>query len=134
MNEEIDYNALTSYGDDETPSGIGSVKVYDGKGYYVTVRLSDLNDCVLTEHDYEDGTAPKRGIFIPFKEAGLFVSPKKNVMLTCKMELAQVVSNHHTHLLTQMLDGDLINERRKLGYKHGFVGFAKPIGFGKKKR
>lgn len=132
--EDIDYNALTSYGDDETPSGIGSVKVYDGKGYYVTVRLSDLNDCVLTEHDYEDGTAPKRGIFIPFKEAGLFVSPKKNVMLTCKMELAQVVSNHHTHLLTQMLDGDLINERRRLGYKHGFVGFAKPIGFGKKKR
>ena len=127
------YSELTSYGSDETPSGIGNVKVYDGKGYYVTVRLSDLNDCVLTEHDYEDGTAPKRGIFIPFKEAGLFVSPKKNVMLTCKMELAQVVSNHHTHLLTQMLDGDLINERRRLGYKHGFVGFAKPIGFGKKK-
>lgn len=134
MNDEIDYNALTSYGDDETPSGIGSVKVYDGKGYYVTVRLSDLNDCVLIEHDYEDGTAPKRGIFIPFKEAGLFVSPKKNVMLTFKMELAQVVSNHHTHLLTQVLDGDLIKERRRLGYKHGFVGFAKPIGFRKKKR
>ena len=127
------YSELTSYGSDETPSGIGNVKVYDGKGYYVTVRLSDLNDCVFTEHDYEDGTAPKRGIFIPFKEAGLFVSPKKNIMLTCKMELAQVVSNHHTHLLTQMLDGDLINERRRLGYKHGFVGFARPIGFGKKK-
>ena len=58
--DNIDYSALTSYGSDKTPSGIGNVKVYDGKGYYVTVRLSDLNDCVLTEHDYEDGTAPKR--------------------------------------------------------------------------
>ena len=135
MSEEPDYSALTSYGDDERePSGIGSVRVYDGNGYYVTVRLSDLNGCVLTEHDYEDGTAPKRGIFIPFKEAGLFVSPKKNVMLTCKMELAQVVSNHHTHFLTQMLEGNLISERRRLGYKHGFVGFARPIGFGKKKK
>lgn len=132
---EIDYSELTSYGEGEDSSGpISGVKVYDGQGYYVTVRLSDLNDCVLTEHDYEDGTAPKRGIFIPFKEAGLFVSPKKNVMLTCKMEIAQVVSNHHTHLLTQVLDGDLIKERRRLGYKHGFVGFAKPIGFGKKKK
>lgn len=134
--EERDiYEDLTSYGPDGGSSGpISGVKVYDGKGYYVTVRLSDLNDCVLTEHDYEDGTAPKRGIFIPFKEAGLFVSPKKNVMLTCRMEIAQVVSNHHTHLLTQVLDGDLIKERRRLGYKHGFVGFAKPIGFGKKKK
>lgn len=134
--EERDiYEDLTSYGPDGGSSGpISGVKVYDGQGYYVTVRLSDLNGCVLTEHDYEDGTAPKRGIFIPFKDAGLFVSPKKNVMLTCKMELAQVVSNHHTHLLTQIIDGDLINERRRLGYKHGFVGFAKPIGFGKKKR
>lgn len=131
--EDIDYNALTSYGDDETPSGIGSVKVYDGSNYYVTLRLSDLGGAVMTEHDYEDGRPPQRGIFIPYRDAGLFVSPKKNVIITCKMELAQVVSNHHTHLLTQVLDRDIIEERRRLGFKSGFVGFARPCSQKRKK-
>ena len=134
MTDEIDYNALTSYGDDEqTPSGIGSVKVYDGSSYYVTVRLSDLHDSIIIEHDYEDGTAPKRGIFIPFREAGLFVSPKKNIMLTCKMSLAQVPQNKYTHLLQQVLDRSVIEEHRHLGYKDGFVGFARPCSQKRKK-
>lgn len=134
MTEEIDYSEFTSYGPDGGSSGpISDVKVYDGQGYYVTVRLSDLNDCVLTEHDYEDGTAPKRGIFIPFKEAGLFVSPKKNVMLTCKMSLAQVPQNKYTHLLQQVLDRSVIEEHRHLGYKDGFVGFARPCSQKRKK-
>lgn len=133
MSEEPDYNALTSYGDDETPSGIGSVKVYDGGNYYVTLRLSDLGGAVQTEHDYEDGRPPQRGIFIPYRDAGLFVSPKKNVIITCKMELAQVASSKYTHLLTQMLDRDIIEERRRLGFKSGFVGFARPCSQKRKK-
>lgn len=132
--EDIDYNALTSYGDDERePSGIGSVKVYDGSNYYVTLRLSDLGGAVQTEHDYEDGRPPQRGIFIPYRDAGLFVSPKRNVIITCKMELAQVASSKYTHLLTQMLDRGIIEERRRLGFKSGFVGFARPCSQKRKK-
>lgn len=126
---EIDYSELTSYGEGEEASGpITGVKVYDGRGWYITVRLSDLHDSVITEHDYEDGKAPRRGLFIPFKDAGLTVTPKKNVLLVCKAEMAQVPSRRYTHLLTQILDRTIIESHRKLGFNHGFIGHARPMG------
>ena len=58
MNDDFDYSALTEYGDDE-PSGAfyGKVNPYDGRNFYVTLRLSDLYNAVITEHDYEEATA-----------------------------------------------------------------------------
>ena len=134
MDEQELYNELTTYGSDDGRPSYGEVKVYDGRGYYVTTRLSDLPGAVLTEYDYEDGRPPQRGIFLPFKEAGLFVSPKKNVMLTCKMEIAQIVSNHHTHLLTQVLDRQQAECRRQMGVRQGFIGFARPFDTKKRKK
>ena len=134
MSEDFDYGALTEYGDDE-PSGAfyGKVNPYDGRNFYVTLRLSDLYNAVITEHDYEDGRPPQRGVFVPFKDAGLTVTPKKNVLVVCKAELAQVASSHHSHLLTQVVDHDVAAEHRRLGYKEGFIGFARPVGSKKKK-
>ena len=132
MNEDFDYSALTEQTDDEGLQTAYGVKPYDGRNFYVTLRLSDLYNAVITEHDYEDGRQPQRGIFVPFRDAGLTVTPKKNVLLVCKAELAQVASSHHSHLLTQVVDRDVAAEHRRLGYKEGFIGFARPVGSKKK--
>ena len=130
IEDNLDYGALTSMEDGEIPTSyIKTNKVYKADEYFVTFRISDLANSVITEHDYEDGRPPQRGIFIPIRDAVLFVSPKKNVMVTCKMEMAQVPSKHHSHLLTQVVDHDVLAEWRRLGLKHEFIGFAKPISF-----
>lgn len=129
-NDDLDYGALTSMEEGEIPTSyIKPNKVYKADEYFVTLTLSNLVNSILTEHDYDDGRPPQRGLFIPIRDAGLFVSPKKNVMVTCKMEMAQVVSKHHSHLLTQVVDHDVLAEWRRLGLKHEFIGFAKPISF-----
>jgi hypothetical protein len=133
MEDNFDYGALTEQTDDEGLQTAYGVKPYDGRNFYVTLRLSDLYNAVITEHDYEDGRQPQRGIFVPFRDAGLTVTPKKNVLLVCKAELAQVASAHHSHLLTQVVDRDIAVEHRRLGYKEGFIGFARPVGSKKKK-
>lgn len=133
MTEEIDYNALTSYGDDETPSGIGSVKVYNGQGYYVTIRISDIRGSRFEECENPETGEPEMGLFIPFRHSGVTVTSKKNVQATYDMSMAQVPSSRHTHLLRQIVDRDVEEHWRKLGFHHAFDGFASPKGYRKKK-
>lgn len=126
---EIDYSELTSYGECEESSGpITGMKVYDGHSYFITVRLSDIFGAELTEVDDPETGEPRRGLFLPFKNSGLTVTPKKNVLLVCKAELAQVVSSKYTHLLTQIMDRSDAAEQHKLGYKQGFLGHMRPTG------
>lgn len=126
---EIDYSELTSYGEGEESSGpITGVKVYDGNSYFITVRLSDIFGAELTEVDDPETGEPRRGLFLPFKNSGLTVTPKKNVLLVCKGELAQVVSSKYTHLLTQIMDRSDAAEQHKLGYKQGFLGHMRQAG------
>lgn len=128
--EERDiYDELTSYGGENSHSGpIMGVKVYDGHSYFITVRLSDIFGAELTEVDDPETGEPRRGLFLPFKNSGLTVTPKKNVLLVCKAELAQVVSSKYTHLLTQIMDRSDAAEQHKLGYKQGFLGHMRPTG------
>lgn len=131
MSAEIDdiYAELTSFDGDGGSSGtITGMKVYDGHSYFITVRLSDIFGAELTEVDDPETGEPRRGIFIPFRNSGLTVTPKKNVLLVCKAELAQVVSSKYTHLLTQIADKNIQIERQKLGFKSGFVGHMRPVG------
>lgn len=129
---EVDFDALVR-GDVVAGggSGFGNVRVYDGGGYYVTLRLSDFVGADIVDRDDEEGAEPERGLFIPLRRNSLLVTNRREVYVTFKMEAAQVASRHHTHLLSQILDNAVLEERRRLGYKSGFVGFAKPIGYGK---
>ena len=122
----IDYSALTEA--EESPTGkINSMRVYSGSNFFVTLRLTSLQGSEILEVEDDERGVQKRGIFIPFREAGLNVTSRKEVLVTCRMELAQVASSHHTHLLTQVVAPELIAEWRRLGFHQDFVGFARPI-------
>lgn len=122
--EDIDFNSLV---EDTEPDGrIRSMKVFDGKEYYVTVRLSELVGATIIEHEDEETGKPCRGLFLPFRATGLSVTPKKNVLLVCKAEVAQVVTSKKTHLLTQITEREVWQERNRLGFKQGFIGFMRP--------
>lgn len=132
--DELDYNALTTYGDDEPTCGIRSMNVYSGQGFYVTQRLSDIPGARFEECESPETGEPESGIFIPFKNSGLTVTPKKNVLLVSKMEMCQVSTSHHTHLLRQIMDSFTEEHWRKLGFHFAYTGFARPIGMAKKKK
>lgn len=133
MEDNFDYGALTEREDGETPTAfVKPNKTYKADGFYATIKLSELANSVLTEHDYEDGRLPQKGLFIPIRDAGLLLTPKKNVLLNVKIELAQVASQHHTHIISQIADKTFWEEQRRLGFNQGLIGFAKPIGFKKK--
>lgn len=131
--DKIDYASLVEDSDDEKSSQVRSVRVYDGREEYVTVKLSDFLDAVICEHDYEDGRPPQQGIFIPFRVNDIFVSPKRNVMVTFKKTLAQIPSAKYTSILTQVLSQETAAERRKLGYNTPIIGTARPIDWKNKK-
>ena len=129
MADEKDiYSELTSYGSDETPSGIENVKVYDGNSWYITVRLSDIFGAELTEVDDPETGEPRRGLFLPFRNSGLTVTPKKNVLLVCKAQMAQVASSKYTHLLTQIIDKTVAEARKKLGFQQNYIGHMRQAG------
>lgn len=133
--EEIDYSALTSYGDgDESTGYVGSVRVYSGQGFYVTIRLSDIFGSRITESENPETGEPERGLFIPFKNSGVTVTPKKNVIATYDMSMAQVPSMKYTHLLRQIMDRMVEDHWRKLGFHHNYDGFAAPKGYRKKNK
>ena len=132
MADDFDYSTLTSYGDGEdTGAPITGVKVYDGRGYYVTVRLSDIRGSRLEECENPETGEPERGLFIPFQHSGVTVTPKKNVLAVYKMEMAQVQSVKYTHLLKQVVDRFVDEYWRKLGFHHAYDGHARPIGYKK---
>lgn len=129
------YADLTAYGGDVGGcSGVTGVKVYDGSNSYVTVRLSDIPMAEITEVEDPETGEPRRGLFLPFRNSGLTVTPKRNVLLVCKSELAQVPSARYTHLLTQVMDRSTGMELRRMGYKTGYIGHSRPMGSGNKKR
>lgn len=134
IDENFDYGALTEREDGETPTAfVKSNKVYKPDEEYITIRLSDFVESVITEHDYDDGRPPQRGIFIPFKINDLLVTSKKNVLVTFKKSLAQVASSKYTHIITQVLSRDAIEERRNKGFNsQQIVGHARPCNFKKK--
>lgn len=131
MSAEIDdiYAELTSYDGDGGSSGtITGMKVYDGHSYFITVRLSDIFGAELTEVDDPETGEPRRGIFIPFRNSGLTVTPKKNVLLVCKAQMAQVASSKYTHLLTQIIDKTVAEARKKLGFQQNYIGHMRQAG------
>lgn len=131
MSAEIDdiYADLTSYDGDGGSSGpITGMKVYDGHSYFITVRLSDIFGAELTEVDDPETGEPRRGIFIPFRNSGLTVTPKKNVLLVCKAQMAQVASSKYTHLLTQIIDKTVAEARKKLGFQQNYIGHMRQAG------
>lgn len=135
MAEDIDYSALTTYGGEErSGGGLGNVSVYDGSGYYVTVRLSDIRGARIEEVENPDTGDNERGLFIPFSRSGVTVTAKKDVLATYAMSMAQVPSTKYTHLLRQIVDKDVEYYWRKLGYSHAFDGFASPKGYRKRKK
>lgn len=137
MEENIDFNALTTKEVESIFSEGCTVrpnKMYDGGSFFVTIRLSDFFDArILEEESLQDGS-PERGIFIPIRNNGLLVTKNKNVLTTFKMEVAQVQSPKYTHIVTQVVDPDVVKERKKLGFKMPLMGFARPINWKKKKR
>lgn len=133
--DELDYGALTSMEDGEIPKTyVNPNRTYKADGFYATIKLSELANSVLTEHDYEDGRPPQKGLFIPIRDAGLLLTPKKNVLLNVKIELSQLATQHHTHVISQMADRDTYAKWRSLGFNQGLIGFASPVGYKKKKR
>jgi hypothetical protein len=130
--EDIDFNSLV---EDTEPEGrIRSMKVFDGKEYYVTIRLTDIVGSSIMNVEDEDTGKTIMGVFIPIRMGGLTLTPKKNVLLVAKCELPQLPSSRYTHLLSQICDKDVWAERRRLGFKEGFIGHMSPSGFKKKKK
>lgn len=132
MTDDLDYGALTSMEDGETPTSyIKPNKVYKADEYYITVKLSDLQGATITTMEDDKGREIK-GLFLPFRQSGLTVTPKKNVLLVCKAELAQVAARY-THVLTQICDKEVWQERNRLGFKQTLIGHMRNINFKKKK-
>lgn len=131
---KVDYDSLTAYDSDESAGGTGSVKVYDSASWYTTVRLSDIPGAELIEVEDGDTGQPRNGIFIPFRNSGLTVTPRKNVLLVCKAQVAQVASPRYTHLLTQVMDNATVAELRRLGFNPSFIGHMRPTNTPKPKR
>ena len=122
--EDIDFNSLV---EDTEPEGrIRSMKVFDGKEYYVTIRLTDIVGSSIMNVEDEDTGKTIMGVFIPIRMGSLILTPKKNVLLVCKAEVAQVVTSKKTHLLTQITEREVWHERNRLGFKQGFIGFMRP--------
>lgn len=135
MGEEIDYNALTSYGDDERePSGIGSVKVYDGNSWYITAELSSIYGSFLADVEDPDTGEPVKSLVIPIRKSGVTLTPKRRVLAVYKAQLAQVQTNRYTHLLTRIIDRDVFENMRRLGFKQSFEGFMRPTSLKTKKK
>lgn len=135
MSDEPDYNALTSYGDDERePSGIGSVKVYDGNSWYVTVELSNIHGSFLADVEDPDTGEPVKSLVIPIRKSGVTLTPKRRVLAVYKAQMAQVATSRYTHLLTRIIDRDVLNNMRRLGFKQGFEGHMKPTSLKTKKK
>ena len=137
MSAEIDdiYAELTSFDGDGGSSGtITGMKVYDGHSYFITVRLSDITGSTLMTVDDEETGKNVMGLFIPIRQGGLTLTPKKSVLLVCKATLAQVAQNGYTHLLTQIVDRDVEVENRRMGFKQCFIGKMRPSGFRKKNK
>jgi hypothetical protein len=127
MTEEIDYNALTSYGEDERqPSGIGSVKVYDGNSWYITAELSSIYGSFLADVEDPDTCEPVKSLVIPIRKSGVTLTPKRRVLAVYKAQMAQVPSPRYSHLLTRIIDRDVLNNMRRLGFKQNFEGFMRP--------
>lgn len=122
--EEDIYGMMTDGG--AGYCGAVSAKVYDGGTWYVTTRLSDLVGAEIVEREDEETGESVRGLFLPFRTAGLTVTPKKNVLLVCRAEAAQVASAKYTHLLTQVAGQEALEERARLGFRQGFVGHMRP--------
>lgn len=135
MSDEPDYNALTSYGDDERESSaIGSVKVYDGNSWYVTVELSNIHGSFLAEVEDPDTGEPVKSLVIPIRKSGVTLTPKRRVLAVYKAQMAQVPSPRYSHLLTRIIDRDVLNNMRRLGFKQGFEGHMKPASLKTKKK
>lgn len=133
--EELDYNALTSYGDDERePSGIGSVKMYDGNSWYITVELSNIHGSFLADVDDPDTGEPVKSLVIPIRKSGVTLTPKRRVLAVYKAQMAQLATSRYTHLLTRIIDRDVLNNMRRLGFKQGFEGHMKPTSLKTKKK
>lgn len=128
--EERDiYEDLTSYGGENGHSGpIMGVKVYDGHSYFITVRLSDITGSTLMTVDDEETGKNVMGLFIPIRQGGLTLTPKKNVLLVCKAQMAQVASSKYTHLLTQIIDKTVAEARKKLGFQQNYIGHMRQAG------
>lgn len=127
MSEDLDYNALTSYGDDEQmPGGIGNVKVYDGNSWYITTELSSIYGSFLAEVEDPDTGEPAMSLVIPIRKSGVTLTPKKRVLAVYKAQLAQIQTNKYTHLLTRVIDRDVLENMRRLGFKQGFEGRMRP--------
>ena len=130
----LDFNAMTSYGEgDGCGAGFNSAKVYSGQGFIVSVRLTDIRGSRFEECENPDTGEPERGLFIPLRHSGLFVTPKRAVIANYDMGLAQVASAKYTHLLRQIVDADVDEWWRKMGYWHDFDGYAYPKGYRKDK-
>lgn len=135
MSEEPDYNALTSYGDEERePSGIGSVKVYDGNSWYITVELSDIHGSFLADVEDPDTGEPVKSLVIPIRKSGVTLTPKRRVLAVYKAQMAQLATSRYTHLLTRIIDRDVLNNMRRLGFKQGFEGHMKPTSLKTQKK
>ena len=135
MSEEPDYNALTSYGDDERDaSGIGSVKMYDGNSWYITVELSNIHSSFLADVEDPDTGEPVKSLVIPIRKSGVTLTPKRRVLAVYKAQMAQVATSRYTHLLTRIIDRDVLNNMRRLGFKQNFEGFMRPASLKTKKK
>ena len=131
MTDDLDYGTLTSMEDGEIPTSyIKPNKVYKAEEFYITVRISDLQGATITTMEDDEGREAK-GLFLPFRESGLTVTPKKNVLLVCKAELAQVAAKY-THVLTQICDKEVWQERNRLGFKQTLIGHMRNTNFKKK--
>lgn len=130
--DNIDYNSLVEASDNDGGKQIHSMKVYDGKGYYITLRLSDIPFSTITSVE-DDSGKEVRGLFIPFSHSGVTVTPKKNVLLVCRAEMSQVPSQKYSHLLSIVADRDDYAEWNRLGFNVGFVGHMRDFEWKNKK-
>lgn len=87
----------------------------------------------MTKEDEETGEEVG-GIFIPFRANDLLVTKRKNVIAVFNASVAQLPSGRYTHVLTQVLDASVAEERKAAGYDYNkIVGHMRPKNYKKHK-
>lgn len=127
MIEDIDYNSIVQSNEGVVPSS----KAYSSNDWFVTVRLSDFYGARIETMETDEQTETDF-LCIPIKDNGLLRTSRNNVLVTFKATMAGRVNNRFTHTLRQVIDMDVIEKRKKLGFDIPTIGHMRPANYKKK--
>lgn len=135
MAEDIDFGKLVrgNMASDNTKR-IEASDTYSPDDFYVSLRFTDLMDARLMTTEALDGKREELGVFIPIRQNGMLVTEKRNVIMTFCARVSKVATSRYSHVLTPVMDKEMWDENKRLGFSEKIVGHMRPVIFKNKGR